>query len=156
MDATIRSCVRLYCALCLLALILTGCGQEPNPISSQRAAFVGVWEQGRFGQGTTYEYLQISAPGYFSYARFEKSNGISTCVAFEKTPLNKITSTQITVSFLWIFTSDFEINRPPAEFGDTLRMTIDGNELTKTDSRQGGFYFSWSCNDGDLFRKLVI
>jgi hypothetical protein len=102
-----------------MVLMLTGCEQEPTPISAEHVAFVGVWEQGKFGGDTTYEYLQIS------------------------------------VSVLWFFTSDFEINKPPTAVGDSMRMTIDGNELTRTDIRQDRFDYAWSCTEGDLYRNSV-
>ena len=155
MDATIRSCVRLFRDLSIVALVLTGCSEKPTPISLEHAVFVGVWEQGRFGEGTNYRYLQISASGYFAYARFEEKGAVSTCVVIEKSPVKQITNSQINVSFLWFFTTEFEINKPPTEVGDTLRMTIDGNVLTRTDSRQDGFDFAWSCNGDDLVRRSV-
>ena len=155
MDATYHYCVRLFCALSAMVLMLTGCEQEPTPISAEHVAFVGVWEQGKFGGDTTYEYLQISASGYFSYARIEKSDGVSTCVVIEKMPIESITNRQISVSVLWFFTSDFEINKPPTAVGDSMRMTIDGNELTRTDIRQDRFDYAWSCTEGDLYRNSV-
>ena len=100
-----------------MLLMLTGCEQEPNPISAEQAVFVGIWEQGRFGENTNYEYLQISASGYLSYARIDKSGGASTCVVIEKSPINDITNEQIRVSILGLFTSDFEIDKPPAAAG---------------------------------------
>ena len=153
MDATYHYCVRLFCALSTMVLMLTGCEQEPTPISVEHVGFVGVWEQGKFGGDATYEYLQISASGYFSYARIEKSDGVSTCAVIEKTPIKNITDGQISVSVLGIFTSDFEVNKPPTEVGNSMRMTIDGNDLTRTDIRQDRFDYAWSCTEGDLYRN---
>lgn len=155
MGATYRYCVRLFCALSTMALMLTGCEMEPTPISAEHVAFVGVWEQGKFGGDTTYVYLQISASGYFSYARIEKSDGVSTCVVIEKNPIKSITDGQISVSILAIFTSEFEINKPPTAVGDSIRMTIDGNDLTRTDIRQDRFDYAWSCAAGALNRNSV-
>lgn len=153
MEAPVYSFSTLFRILSIMALMLTGCGSEPSPLSAEHAAFIGVWEQGEFGQGGTYEYLQISASGYLAYARVEKNEGSSVCIVIEKTRVGKITPSQISVSFLWFFTIDFEINKPPVEAGDFLRMTLDGNALIKTDDRQEGFDFSWSCSDYDLARR---
>ena len=153
MDSTIRPGVTLIRNLSILALTLAGCSQEPTPITSEHVAFVGVWEQGRFGEGTTYQYLQISASGYIASARFEKTGGRTTCVVMARMPVKIFTRSQISASFLRFFTIDFEINKPPTEVGDTIRMTIDGNELTKTDSRQDGFDHAWSCSGPDLVRS---
>ena len=156
LDVTIQSCFRPFCILLTSLLFATGCEQEPTPIASEHAEFVGVWEQGKFGEGTTFRYMQISASGYFSFAQIEKNDGISTCSTLDKSPLVSISSTQISISFLWFFTAKYKINKPPTKVENTWRITIDGHELIRTVSRKEGFDYSWSCSGPDLLRKAQI
>ncbi len=148
-------------ALCLIAalLVLGGC-DEPvevaaTPLASEYAAYVGVWEFGQYGRGNKYVYLQISEDGYISYAKNDTSGVGSSCMVIEKTPVGSISDSQIVVPLFWDFTVDFAVNQAPGESAGAMRMTIDGNTLRRTDSRSGGFDYSWQCDDGDFSRRLV-
>jgi len=139
----------------MLASVLVGCSQEPAPISQNRTSYVGIWEQGNFGEGTKYQYLQISASGYLASARFAKVGGTTTCSVVGKIPITSITSSKISTSALWVINMDFTVNRPPKREGNTERMTIDGNELIKTDARTDGFKYTWSCSEAELVRSVA-
>lgn len=149
----------LVCASSIVASVLIGSGEnanaEPDPIPSEYASFVGVWEHGRYGQGKPYVYVQITADGYLSMGRMVDVGIVEMCVENDQADIENITSTEI--SFLWAPWStkskDLEINEPPNAYGDALRMTIDGHELTRTDSREYGIQYSWTCDGGKLHRE---
>lgn len=147
-------------ALFLIAALLALGGCEPEavvatPLPPGKSAYVGIWEQGQYGRGETYVYLQISEDGYFSYARIDTSGVGSSCMAIEKTPVGSISDTRITVPLFWDFTLDFAVNATPRQSAGALRMTIDGDALQRTDSRRGGFDYVWQCDDGDISRRRV-
>ncbi len=147
-------------ALCLIAalLVLGGCDQEEaevKPLPAEKAAYVGIWENGRYGESDPYVYLQISEDGYFAYARNDTTGIGSSCMVVDKAPLGSITDARISVPLFWDFTIDFEVNEPPRESGRATHMTVDGDTLRRTDSRSGGFDYEWECNDGAFGRRRV-
>ncbi len=148
-------------ALCLIAtlLILGGCEEEAaveaKPLPANSAAYVGIWENGPYGRSDPYVFLQISKDGYISYARNDTTGIGNSCMTIGKVPLGDITDTLITVPLFWGLTADFEVNKPPHESAGAMRMTIDGDALTRTDSRTGGFDYEWVCDDGKFGRRRL-
>lgn len=145
-------------ALCIFAatLALAGCdADEPPPLAPEHAAYVGIWENGRFGESDPYAWLQISADGYIAYARYESIGSGYRCLVLNRTPVGGITDTQITVPILWSFTADFVVNRTPYESGGAMHVTVDDDALIRTDSRSTGFDYVWSCDDGNFNRHRV-
>jgi hypothetical protein len=145
-------------ALCLSALLaaLAGCDQrEATPLPPEMTAFVGVWELGRFGESDPYAYLQISADGHIAYARSDTTGMGSSCMTVGWAPIGKISDTEIVVPLFWGLTIDFVVDAPPGRSGDAMRMTVDGDTLTRTDSRSGGFDFDWDCDDGLKRHRLA-
>ena len=129
-------------------LALAACEEEPAPVAVDIAPYVGVWELGRFGESDPYVYLQISDDSHISYARDDTTGMGSNCLAVDRTPLGVVSETRIVVPLFLGLTVDFEINQAPGEAGGATRMTIDGDRLTRTDSRNGGFDYEWTCDDG--------
>ena len=140
--------VPIWSSLLIIACAVTGCDLEPEPLAVEHADFVGVWERGQYGEGTSYRYLQISASGYLTHARFEKTEQSIHCLSVGAMPVKKISELQITTTFLWLFSMDYEVNEQPWMEDGSWKMTIDGEELTRTDDRLEGFDYTWSCDDG--------
>ena len=145
-------------ALCLAALLvaLAGCEQrEATPLPPEMSAWVGVWELGRFGESDPYAYLQISADGHVAYARSDTTGTGSSCMTMEKVAIGTISETEIVVPLFWGLSIDFVVDAPPRSFGDAMQITVDGDVLTRTDSRAGRFDYGWDCDDGLKRRRLA-
>jgi hypothetical protein len=150
----LRRCARPGRALAAaLLLVLAGCG-EPAPVPPEYADFVGVWELNTFGASDTYRYLKITASGYLSYARLDRTATSLSCVHLDQLSIKEITPTRITAKALHLFTTEFEIGAPPAKTGSDWHMTVDGQELVRTHGAEDTPDYSWECGDGELKRKL--
>ena len=131
---------------------VTGCDQAPSPIPPAKSVYVGVWEQGTYPVHSLaefrgrYVFLQITQDGYLAYARFQKTENTSTCTVIGRSPLKTLTDNQIDVSFLWFFTTSFEVNEPPHQVAGEWKMTVDGNELTK--SARSADQLPFTCYEG--------
>ncbi len=97
-------------------LFTVGCQGQPVPVDKKE--FVGYW----YGTGMK---LLITSDGVLSYER-RKDNMTTTVDA----PILEITSGHITAG-VWIFSTEFKIDRAPYQDGDATRMVIDGVTLTQ-------------------------
>lgn len=99
----------------LLAL-LGACGV---PVPSDKAAYVGEWQQPSM-------YLLITQDGSVRYKRLE--GGASKSV---EAPLKGFQGDNFEVG-VGPVTTTFIVNKPPHQDGDKWKMTVDGVELTKS------------------------
>ena len=99
-----------------MVLLLFGCQGQPVPVNKKD--FVGYW----YGTGMS---LLITSDGNLSYER--KKDNMSTTV---NAPIQEFDSDHFTAG-VWIFTTEFKIDRAPYQDGDAWRMVIDGVILTK-------------------------
>ena len=106
----------------LLALGLTACGK---PIPQDKLDYVGRWEAQQM-------YVSLTADGTLDYKR--KENGISSSVS---APLQGFEGNNFTAGLPFL-TTTFVVSKPPYQTAAGWKMVVDGVELTKVQSQQGG------------------
>ena len=114
--------VALMIGIATLWLVLTFArGGKPLPLD--KADYVGEWRSPAME-------LVITRDSNVHYKR--RRNGSETSV---NGPLQKFKGDDFSVGFLFISTT-FVVSKPPHQEGDKWKMTVDGVELTRTDSGQ--------------------
>ena len=149
-----------HLSLTLIVLLLTGCGQEPMPLPSGKSDFAGVWQLGEYPAGTLadfegrYIYLEINPEGNVVYAEFWRSGMTTSCTSIGSSPIKTFTDQQFEVSVMWVITMTYVINAPPHEDNGEWKMSVDGHELTRSDTRNPNGY-TFSCDDAGLVRSMT-
>ncbi len=147
-----KRCASLKAAGCagLMAFLLGGCDQEAVPISQEYSDFVGVWESGVLGEGNSYRFLQVTASGYVTHAHWQRQGNSKSCVIIDSIPVRTLSASLIHGSAFWVINVELVVDSPPKDTDGVMRMTVEGEELIRTDDRQEGLDFDWDCVDGGL------
>lgn len=140
----------------LLALLLGGCGEEPASIAREYSDFVGVWESGVLGESDSYRFLQITASGYMTHAHWRRQGNNTRCVVVNSIPVKTLSPSLIHGSAFWVINVELVVDVPPDEDGGVLRMTVEGEDMVRTDDRDEGVDFNWDCADGGLAQTPLI
>lgn len=99
----------------LVVALLAGCAK---PVPADRNMFVGEWRAPDM-------YLLVLQEGRVKYAR-KQGSGKTTVEG----PLQGFDGDDFTVG-VWFMATTFDVQEPPHEVDGTLRMTVDGIELTR-------------------------
>jgi hypothetical protein len=110
------------CVLILILVALEGCKGEPLP--ADKKDYAGNWANNTVT-------LKISPAGEVSYKKEEGS--MKTTI---NAPITEFDKDDFIVGF-WIFTTTFEVEKPPFKEGDRWAMVVDGNKLYKVIESSG-------------------
>ncbi len=111
-----------WCVAVLLLVALEGCKSEPLPANKKN--YAGKWENATVT-------LQISLAGDVSYKK-EEGNRKTTINA----PIQEFDKDNFVVG-VWIFTTTFEVQKPPFKEGERWAMVVDGNKLYRANNSAG-------------------
>jgi len=101
--------------LLVAALTLSACGQ---PVPPEKAAYVGEWRAPAMG-------LLITQDGSVAYKRLKA--GVKTSA---KGPIQRFEGDDFVVG-VPLFSTTFEVSKPPYQEAGKWKMVVDGVELTK-------------------------
>ena len=104
--------------LVYLALAAALCGCSAKPVPPEKAAWVGTWKGPKMSVSLTQD----------GKVKYERSDGW-IAKSFSGT-LQNFSSDSFDVA-VYGYTVSFIVSLPPHEVGSTIRMTVDGVELTK-------------------------
>ncbi|QBB71498.1 hypothetical protein ELE36_14670 [Pseudolysobacter antarcticus] len=107
--------MRFFITLVML-LCLSACAK---PVPADKAAFVGEWKSPEM-------YLQITQAGHVDYKRSIGSGSKSV-----SGPLQGFSGENFDVG-IGAMSTTFVVTTPPHQDGGTIKMTVDGVELSKT------------------------
>ena len=136
----------------LFSAVVAGCYQRPEPIPLAHADYVGVWEHGAFAGDGIYVHMQITADGWMTYARSDRSGRSSRCTNYSGIRVQRIAAGNISALMFWPFELEFVTDGPPRRVDGMWRMKVDGDPLKKTDDRREWLDFKFAC-DGGLKRE---